>query len=142
MARTYQVSTGKRVISWVMARMAAMGVGNYVVLTTTGRNSGRPRKVTLAKISDGETDYLVSPYGESGWVLNARANPNATLRQGRMERPVTLVEATGDKPGLVKEYYEREGFARRFMDVPGDAEEADFASVPERFPVFEISGAG
>ncbi|MGH3650678.1 MAG: nitroreductase family deazaflavin-dependent oxidoreductase [Acidimicrobiia bacterium] len=142
MAKTYEVTTGKRIISWVVARLAGMGVGNYVVLTTTGRKSGRPREVTLALISDDGTDYLVSPYGDSGWVLNARANPAATLRQGGSERPVRLVEVTGDKPGLVKEYYEREGFARQFMDVPGDAGEADFASVPERFPMFEIWDAG
>jgi hypothetical protein len=54
---------------------------------------------------------------------------------------VRLVEVTGEKPQLVKDYYEREGFARQFMDVPGGATVDDFASVSHRFPVFRIDPA-
>lgn len=138
MAKEYEVTTGKRVISWVMARMARLGLGNFVVLTTTGRRSGRPREVTISPISDPEGEYLVSPYGDSAWVLNARANPMATIKRGASEATVRLVEITGDKPELVRAYYEREGFARQFMDVPGRASIADFATVADRFPVFRI----
>jgi hypothetical protein len=48
------------------------------------------------------------------------------------------VEATGTKPDLIKAYYEREVYARQFMDVPGEATVEDFASVSERFPVFRV----
>jgi deazaflavin-dependent oxidoreductase (nitroreductase family) len=138
MAKEYDVTTGKRIISWLMARMARFGLGNFVVLTTTGGMSSQPREVTVSPITDDERQYLVSPYGESAWVLNARANPIATIKRGGSESPVRLVEVTGDKPELVKAYYEREGFARQFMDVPGEATVEDFASVPDRFPVFRV----
>lgn len=138
MTKEYEVTTSKRIISWLMASMSRFGLGNFVVLTTTGRKSGQPRAVTISPITDGEGRYLVSPYGDSAWVLNARANPNATIKQGGSESPVRLVEVSGGKPELVKAYYEREGFARRFMEVPGEATVDDFASVPDRFPVFKI----
>lgn len=137
MAKEYEVTAGKRLVSWLMARLARLGLGNFTVLVTTGRKSGERRKVTVSPISDDEGEYLVSPYGDSAWVLNARANRVATLIRGS-ETEVTLVEVTGQKPALVQAYYEREAFARRFMDVPGGATVDDFASVPHRFPVFRI----
>ena len=142
MVKRYEVTTWKRVVSGMLAGLARLGLGNFVVLTTTGRRSGQPRDVTLSPISDGEVEYLVSPYGDSSWVLNARADQRATVRRGRSSTPVRLVEVTGNKPQLVRAYYEREGFARQFMDVPGEATIDDFASVPERFPVFEIQRPG
>lgn len=142
MAREYEVTTAKRLISRLLGRAAKLGLGNFIVLTTTGRRSDGQRQVTLAPISDDDGEYLVSPYGDSGWVLNVRSDPRATIRRGASEKAVLLVEVTGEKPELVKEYYEREAFARRFMDVPGGATVEDFASVPERFPVFRIEGSG
>lgn len=138
MAEKYEVTTAIRVISWVTARLASLGIGNLVLLTTKGAKTGRPRRVTLSPIDDDHGEYLVSPYGESGWVRNARAFPTCRLRRGRDRRTVRLVEVTGDKPELVKAYYERERFARRYMDVPGKAEVEDFASVPDRFPIFRL----
>jgi deazaflavin-dependent oxidoreductase (nitroreductase family) len=141
MAKEYEVTTGKRFISWMMARAARLGLGSFVVLTTTGRRSGQPRDVTAAPISHGDEQYLVSPYGDSAWVLNVRTQPTATIKRGGAETTVRLVEVTGEKPEVVRAYYEREGFARQFMDVPGEATVADFASVSDRFPVFRIDPA-
>lgn len=138
MANTYEVTRGKRVANWITARMAGLGVGNFIVLTTTGQRSGKPRSVTLALISDDDGDYLVCPYGDVSWVRNVRAQPEAIIKSDRMVRDVTLVEVTGAKPELVKQYYDRESFARQFMEVPGDATVEDFAGVPHRFPVFRI----
>ena len=142
MAREYEVTTAKKLISRMLGKAAKLGLGNFIVLTTTGRRSDEQRQVTLAPISEEGGEYLVSPYGDSAWVLNVRSDPRATIRRGASEEAVLLVEVTGEKPGLVKEYYEREAFARRFMDVPGGATVEDFASVHERFPVFRIEGAG
>lgn len=138
MAKRYAVTTTKRVVSRLLGGAARLGLGNFVVLTTTGRKSGRPREVTLSPITDDDQQFLVSPYGESAWVLNARANPAATIERGGSDTEVRLTEVTGDNPALVRAYYEREAFARQFMDVPGEARVEDFASVPERFPVFRV----
>ena len=138
MAKEYKVTAGKRAISWVLARAARLGMGNFVVLTTTGRRSGKPRQVTVSPISDAGGEYLVSPYGDTGWVLNVRAHPTATMLRGGSERSVRLVEVTDDKADVVKAYWDRERFSRQFMDVPGDATVGDFAGVAGRFPVFRI----
>jgi deazaflavin-dependent oxidoreductase (nitroreductase family) len=138
MAKKYEVTSVKRAVSWMLAQAAHLGIGNFVVLTTTGRKSGEPRTVTIAPIHDEDGEYLVSPYGESGWVLNARAQPTAIIERGRTSEQVQLVEVTGEKPHLVKRYHDREAFARRFMDVPGRGDLEDFQAVAGRFPVFEV----
>lgn len=140
MAREYELTPIVKVVSWMAARFARLGLGDFVVLVTTGRRTGNLREVVVSPISDGGAEYLVSPYGDSSWVLNLRAHPRATMRRGGSETEVSLVEVTGDKPALVKAYYEREPVARRYMDVPGEATVDDFASVAGRFPVFRVEG--
>lgn len=138
MSGTYEVTTGKKIANWFTARMAGAGIGNFVVLTTTGRRSGEPRSVVIAPIGDADGEYLVCPYGDVAWVRNVRADPKATIRRGRSERDVTLVEVTDEKAALIRDYHRRETFARQFMDVPGEAEVSDFARVAGRFPVFRV----
>ncbi|HEY6635824.1 MAG TPA: nitroreductase/quinone reductase family protein [Acidimicrobiia bacterium] len=138
MADTYEATAGKRLFSSFVGVLARLGVGNFALLTTTGRRSGRSRTVTIAPISEGGIDYLVSPYGESAWVRNLRADPEAKLRRGRSHREGRMIEETGGHPGLVQRYYQREAFARRFMDVPADPTIDDFVAAASRFPVFRV----
>ena len=138
MAEIYEATAGKRLFSSFVGVLARLGVGNFALLTTTGRRSGRARTVTIAPISEEGVDYLVSPYGDSGWVRNLRVDPEARLRRGRSDREVRMVEETGRHPGLVERYYQREAFARRFMDVPADPTIDDFVAAASRFPVFRI----
>jgi deazaflavin-dependent oxidoreductase (nitroreductase family) len=139
-AKKYEVTAGKRVVSAIMGWAARRGLGNFVVLTTRGRKSGEPRQVTVSPITFDGVDYLVSPYGGSGWVLNVRADPHVSLTKGGTTREAELVEVTGSRPEVVQAYYRREAFSRQFMDVPEDPTVDDFAAVAERFPVFEIPG--
>jgi hypothetical protein len=85
------------------------------------------------------SEYVVSPYGEVGWVHNARADSSVVLRHGRRERRVRLNEVRGEEAAsVVAAYHAREGYARRYMDVPEDPELADFLEAVFRFPVFEV----
>jgi deazaflavin-dependent oxidoreductase (nitroreductase family) len=138
MAKKYRVTGMTRLFARIMSLTTNLGLGRTILLTTTGRRSGEQRQVPVTPISEGGVEYIVSPYGEVGWVHNVRALPLAKIKKGRSVREVTLVEVTGEVPGLVKAYYEREAFARPFMDVPGDAGVEDFAKVAERFPVFRV----
>lgn len=123
----------------VAKRMASWGLLGLVILTTTGRRTGEDRDVPLRPVRHDGLTYLVAPYGEVSWVHNARAHPAATLRQGREVCRVVLREV--DHPEVVKRYYDREPIASRFMDVPGDGDVSDFASIPGRFPVFRVDEA-
>ncbi len=129
-------STPARAAGWMAKRLASLGISRLVVLTTVGRRSGSPREVPVAPIRHDGITYLVAPYGEVSWVHNVRAHPEATLRRGRTVQEVVLWEV--DHPEVVQRYYEREPIASRFMEVPGEASVADFASVTGRFPVFRV----
>lgn len=120
----------------VAKQLAKLGFRGLAVLTTTGRRTGLARPVPVAPIRHDGGTYIVSPYGQVGWVHNVRANPVATLRRGRQEREVILTEVSN--PEIVQRYYEREPVASRFMEVPGAATGADFASVEGRFPLFRV----
>ncbi len=67
-----------------------------VTLTTTGRNSGQPRPVTLYAFEDGDNLVIVGSRGGSprdpAWVGNLRAEPRATLRVAKKDRAVRARE--------------------------------------------------
>ncbi|MDP9144975.1 MAG: nitroreductase/quinone reductase family protein, partial [Actinomycetota bacterium] len=108
--------------------------------TTTGSKSGQARSVPVTPIEIEGVEYVVSPYGEVGWVHNVRANPIVTFRHGSKERRTLLEEAT-DASGApaVAAYYARESFARPFMDVPENPSLGDFVAAAGRFPVFRVT---
>jgi len=119
-----------------------LGVGPSQTLTTTGRKSGSPRSIPVTPIVIEGLEYLVAPYGEVGWVHNARVEPEVRLRSGRKVRNCRLVEVTDDAAAVVKGYWDKERFPRPYMDVPGEATVEDFASVSGRFPVFRVDEGG
>jgi F420H(2)-dependent quinone reductase len=72
-----------------------------VLLTTTGRRSGRPRTVPLCSLRDGEAFVVIASYGgldrPPAWWLNLEANPQAELLTGRERRTVTARNAAPDE---------------------------------------------
>lgn len=86
----YRASGGR-----LLTRLAGMPV---VLLTTTGRRSGRPRTVPLTTIPHRDDLLLVGSFGGSdrppGWLVNLRAHPQATIRLGGARWDVTARVAT------------------------------------------------
>ncbi|MCB0948662.1 MAG: nitroreductase family deazaflavin-dependent oxidoreductase [Mycobacterium sp.] len=78
--------------------MVAMKTGlmkdGPLVLTVTGRKSGKPRStpITLFEV-DGQR-YVVGGFPGADWVRNAQANPDAVLVRGKAREPVRMVELT------------------------------------------------
>lgn len=141
MAQQYRVTPVIRLVNTVATWMARRGKGPSVVMTTTGRKTGRPRSVPVSPITHDGVEYVVSPYGEVAWVGNVRTHPAVTLQRGKRTRSVRLVEVTGEAPQVVEAYHRRESFARRYMDVPADATAADFATNAAKFPLFRVEPA-
>jgi deazaflavin-dependent oxidoreductase (nitroreductase family) len=137
MAKEYQVTRNvNRLMSWAARR----GMGKTQLMTTTGRKSGHKREVPISPLVLDGTEYVVSPYGEVSWVHNVRANPKVTLRHGSNERQVRLEEITGSTAAsAAAAYYERESFARPYMDVPENPTTTDFAAKSALFPVFKVN---
>ena len=72
-----------------------------VTLTTTGRRTGKPRPVTLYAWDDGDRVVVVGSRGgaakDPDWVGNLRADPRATVKQGRDVREVRASEVDGSE---------------------------------------------
>jgi deazaflavin-dependent oxidoreductase (nitroreductase family) len=68
-----------------------------VLLTTTGRRSGRPRTVPLCSLRDGESLVVIASYGgldrSPSWWLNLQSEPRAVVRLGRDTHDVVAREA-------------------------------------------------
>jgi len=83
-----------------------------LLLTTTGRKSGRSWTVPLMYQPDDDRWVIIASNGGNAkhpaWWLNLRAQPAASVQIGRDVHPVTAVEAVGD---------ERERLWRRMANV-------------------------
>jgi deazaflavin-dependent oxidoreductase (nitroreductase family) len=63
----------------------------WVVIETTGRRSGRPRRTPLARGPfEGHTTWLIAVHGRhASWVKNVEQSPAVRLRVGRRWRSGT-----------------------------------------------------
>jgi deazaflavin-dependent oxidoreductase (nitroreductase family) len=60
----------------------------YCYLTTTGRVTGRPRRIEIWFAIDGDTLYMLSGGGDrSDWVKNVRSEPTVKVEIGTRELP-------------------------------------------------------
>jgi deazaflavin-dependent oxidoreductase (nitroreductase family) len=72
---------------------------SQVLLETTGRRSGQPRRTPIGGRLDGATFWLVSDHGEaSDYVRNIRADNRVRLRVGGRWRAGTATPLPDDDP--------------------------------------------
>ena len=88
-------ASGGRVGSWVK--------GPVLLLTATGRKSGRPRTVPLLYVQTSPGWAVVASYAgddrHPGWWLNLKADGNATIQVGSTRSAVTATEAEEGERG-------------------------------------------
>ena len=61
---------------------------SVVILETTGRRSGQPRRVPVTRLLEGDTLWIVTEHGRrAGYVRNIEADPNVRVRVDRRWRP-------------------------------------------------------
>jgi deazaflavin-dependent oxidoreductase (nitroreductase family) len=72
-----------------------------VIVSMTGRRTGKVRDVPLYAFPDGERFVIIGSNAgddrEPAWVANLRANPAARLRVGRAVRAMRAYEAQGSE---------------------------------------------
>jgi deazaflavin-dependent oxidoreductase (nitroreductase family) len=72
-----------------------------VMLTTTGARSGRQSTLPVLGLPDDDKVIVIaSNYGQRhnpAWYYNLRANPDASVVVGGVDRPVLAHEATGEE---------------------------------------------
>ncbi len=86
----------------VMIAVSRLGVpifgeGRPVLLTVTGRTSGKPRRTPITPMTVDGQRYVEGGLPGADWVRNARANPAATLHYGRRDERVRMVELPADE---------------------------------------------
>lgn len=145
MAKEYRAGFSRRIVNLVVTALVGRGRGpdETYILTTLGRKTSQPRSVPVTVAHLGEFRYLVSPYGEVGWVHNIRARPVASLRRGNDQREITVRSVDPEEAAPVLKQYltDLERIVGDYFDVtPDDSLEA-FAAVADRHPVFRIEPA-
>ena len=119
-----------RLQSFLLRRNLVGGMGDVVlVITTTGRRSGKPVSTPIGFIRD-EGSYVALSYPTSNWFRNLRAHPEALLEIRGKPHPVRA-EFIDDEPGrqrCVQLYREqRPRNFRMFFNVPIDAPPEELA---------------
>lgn len=71
--------------------------GGPVVLTVTGRKTGKPRSTPITPFEVDGLRYVVGGLPGSDWVRNAQADPEAVLLRGRSRERVRMVELPVDQ---------------------------------------------
>jgi len=70
-----------------------------LLLTTTGRKSGKKRTMPLVYLPDGDNMVVIASNGGAdqhpAWWLNLRSNPKAEVQGGRDAKSVVAEKATG-----------------------------------------------
>jgi deazaflavin-dependent oxidoreductase (nitroreductase family) len=78
-----------------------IGPARVLLLTTTGRKSGRPRTQPLLYTPAGDGYAVIASKGGAPqhplWYLNLRANPNVEVTVGRETRQLRARDAEGEE---------------------------------------------
>lgn len=108
--------------------MGKMGAAPILLLTTTGRKSGRSRTVPLLYLSDDRDFVIVASLGGApkhpAWFLNLEANPRVEIQVGKQRiactaRRAGAEEKAGYWPRLVAIYPQYADYQKRTTrDIP------------------------
>lgn len=102
--------------------MGKMGGAPILLLTTTGRKSGRSRTVPLLYVKDGACFVVVASYAGSAkhpaWYLNLEQSPKVELQVGRERFAAVARRASAEEkarlwPKLVAIYPQYEDYQKR-----------------------------
>jgi deazaflavin-dependent oxidoreductase (nitroreductase family) len=144
MAAAYRLTPLRRLGNVLMTGLVRLGVGDSTMhlLTVPGRTSGRPYTTPVIVTELGDERFLVSPYGERGWVRNARAAGTVELSRGRRTERLGVDEVgPAEAAPVLREYVRRVPITRKFFDVAPESPLEAFAAEAPRHPVFRLAPA-
>lgn len=144
MKLTFRRSVSRRLIDALSSAGINRGIGpsQRYLLTVVGRRTNAPHTTPVSLVIDGAARYLVAPYGEVGWVRNARAAGVVTLsRRGRSERfSLVPIEAAEAGP-ILKRYLKLEPITKPYFNLSMDAPAEAFEALVATHPVFMLTPA-
>ena len=140
--KPYRRSLWRRALNGVVRPLARLGLAGARthVLTVEGRKSGRRWSTPVSIVRLGDERFLVAPYGERNWVLNARAAGRVDLRRGRISERLTVRElGPAEAAPVLREYLRRNRVTRPFFGVSAESSTEDWLAEAPRHPVFRLS---
>jgi deazaflavin-dependent oxidoreductase (nitroreductase family) len=140
-AEKYRLSTSRRLVNAMISPLTRFGLAgrHTYILTVRGRKSGRAYSTPVRLIEDGER-WIVAPYGEVGWVRNARAAGEVKIsRAGRSETLHIEEVAPQQSAPILQQYLKKVPITRPFFDVAPDSPLDEFAAEASRHPVFRLT---
>jgi deazaflavin-dependent oxidoreductase (nitroreductase family) len=131
-----------RLFARTHALLYRFGIGRLLVprtllLTTTGRRSGKPRVAPLVYEPEGETFYVLSVGGtRADWYRNLLAHPEVTVQIGRRRLAgiATPVLDPHEKARILRLCVQRSAWgAERFYHIPRWASDEELLQLaPQR----------
>jgi deazaflavin-dependent oxidoreductase (nitroreductase family) len=108
-------------------------------MTTHGRTSGLDRTTPVNLVeADGER-WLVSPYGDVGWVHNLRANGALQQRRGRARESLVAEEVgPAEAAPILQRYVRQVRITAPFFDARRTDPVEGFVAEAGRHPVFRL----
>ena len=127
MARSYRLTWLRRAGNVLITAALKVGIApqNLRLLTLRGRKSGREYTTPVNLVHREDAWYLVAPYGEGGWVRNARPAGEVTLRKGRNSRVHRLEEMHDvEAAPVLADYYRQNAITHAYFDASPEEGEA------------------
>jgi deazaflavin-dependent oxidoreductase (nitroreductase family) len=144
MASTYRLTPSRRAANRLVRLLLRLGLmpGPTYLLTVPGRRTGRLLSTPVTLVKEGDTRWLVAPYGDVAWVRNARAAGQITLSRGTRSEtlPIRELSPTEAAP-VLQRYITRVPITRPYFDAKPDSPLAAFIAEAPRHPVFQL-GSG
>lgn len=141
MALKFKVDTARRTADAIGKFFLAIHLapqGNYL-LTTTGRKSGIQRSTPVMLIEGESRRWLVAPFGQVGWVYNARAAGKVTLTRNGKSETLSVREVSAEQAApVLRIYMEKMPFTRPYFDVKVDSSDDAYIAEAPKHPVFEL----
>ncbi|MGB8386917.1 nitroreductase family deazaflavin-dependent oxidoreductase [Mycobacterium sp.] len=126
-----------------MSRLGlSFGGEGPVVLTVPGRKSGTPRSTPVTPMTVDGTRYVVGGFPDADWVRNVRAARDVTLRRGRNQERVRMVELSAAEAGPLLRVWPTEvptgvGFLKR-SGLIKEGRPEEFDALAGICPVFRV----
>jgi hypothetical protein len=92
-------------------------------------------------VEEGGERWLVAPYGDVGWVRNARAAGQVSLTRRHHRETVSIAELQpAESAPILKLYVTRVSITQPYFDASPESALAAFEAEAARHPVFRICG--
>ena len=141
MAKKYRLGIWRRSANVLVRCLLRVGLGprHTYLLSVRGRRTGRLHSTPVTLVEEENQRWLVAPYGEVGWVRNARAVGQVTLsRGGRIERAAIFEVQPAEAAPVLRRYVMQVPITRPYFDVRPDSSLEAFLAEALRHPVFRI----